>query len=136
MGWPEAPSLLVTYAGSPAGRAALAPALRRLRRLANATLLGPEPERPIPPGVWGAIIFTEPGWSALEIGYALFCAGVPRRAGYATEFGGGVLTTKVKLIPGLTPAAHHDALLSALGFGTATRYKSVHENILRDGVET
>ncbi len=65
---------------------------------------------------WGAVVLSDPGHTALEIAYALYLAGVPRRAGFAPEFGGGVLSHPVPPPPPSTrPEARHLRLLDALG---------------------
>ena len=153
----EAQCLLVAHAGSPEGHPALAPALRVLARWAGtsgARLLGlwagPPPalargvtDRDLSYTARGdldlggeapdaAVILTDPGHTALDLAYALHLAGVPRRAGFATEFGGGVLTDP--LPPADLPRAErHLAILSALELGWC---EAVHGGLLRRRAET
>ena len=158
--WAGMRCLLVAHAGDRAGHAALAPALRVLAAWAGrgggrlvglwpgpapccvrgATdrdlrydlargidLLGEAPE--------GAVVLADRGRTALDLAYALHLAGVPRRAGAASEFGGGVLTDPVPL-GDLAPAEAHPALLHALGLGAAPRYTVVQKDNPGRGGET
>ena len=133
--WSRAPSLLVAHAGTAQGHAALAPALAALEAWAartGARLVGLRGRAPLAPAdltfgpdlavtlpaetPWGAVVLSDPGHAAVEVGYALALAGVPRRAGFAPEFGGGALSHPVAPPPRGTPAgARHLSLLGALG---------------------
>ncbi|HEU4616576.1 MAG TPA: hypothetical protein VFV10_00970 [Gammaproteobacteria bacterium] len=67
---------------------------------------------------WGAIVFNEPGRSAAVPIYLCCLAGVERRAGFAAEFDGGMLTNALPPPGPHTPAAErHLLLLEALGLG-------------------
>jgi hypothetical protein len=69
-----------------------------------------------------AVVFTDERESAFEAAYLAYLAGVRVRAGFAGEFGGGVLAPAVAPPPvGTAGAARHLFLLDALGLGaTAT----------------
>jgi hypothetical protein len=68
-----------------------------------------------------ALIFTGEGETAFEAAYLAYLAGVPVRAGFADEFGGGVLSPALRPPPpGTSGPARHLSLLRGLGLG-ATR---------------
>jgi hypothetical protein len=69
-----------------------------------------------------AVVFTDERESAFEAAYLAYLAGVRVRAGFAGEFGGGVLAPAVAPPPvGTAGPARHLFLLDALGLGaTAT----------------
>lgn len=67
-----------------------------------------------------ALIFTGEGETAFEAAYLAYLAGVPVRAGFAVEFGGGVLSPALRPPPPGTPGpARHITLLRALGLCAA-----------------
>jgi hypothetical protein len=67
---------------------------------------------------WGALILAEPGHVAVLPTYLCCLAGITRRAGFAAEFDGGMLTNAVRPPPeGTPPVETHLFLLEALGLG-------------------
>jgi hypothetical protein len=65
-----------------------------------------------------ALVITDERESAFEAAYLAYLAGVRVRAGFAGEFGGGVLAPAVAPPPaGTVGAARHLFLLDALGLG-------------------
>ena len=138
--WARASTLAVAYAGTEAGAADAGPAIRALlRRTPRAVLLWPEgvepPERDgaalvpyaVPLGLdeaarrlaqaapWGAVVLAEPGWTPLEAAHLCYIAGVRRRAGFAAEFAGVVLSDPVPEPAHAPGPERHLALLAALG---------------------
>jgi hypothetical protein len=67
---------------------------------------------------WGALIFAEPGHAAVLPTYLCCLAGIARRAGFAAEFDGGMLTSPLRPPAAESPAVdRHLLLLEALGLG-------------------
>ena len=81
-------------------------------------------------------MLSDPGRAAIEMGYALHLAGVPRRAGLAAEFGGAALTDPVPPPPPGAPEARHLGLLAALGLLREARCETAPSGDRRRGDET
>jgi ADP-heptose:LPS heptosyltransferase len=61
-----------------------------------------------------ALVFTTTGESAFEVAHLAYLAGIPVRAGLATEFGGGVLSPCIRPPAGLPERARDSFLLDQL----------------------
>ena len=68
-----------------------------------------------------AVLFAEPGRTALDLAQLCATAGIPRRIGLADEFAGGVLTDPVRPPGGASEAERHLALAEAAAACLAVR---------------